>query len=109
MSIQAEFYEGNYGHIIRLVIRDQDGDVVDVSGASTKQVHLVKPDNTVLKKDATFTTDGKDGKIEYVTQSGDIDSGDAGHWMAHGLVEIPTGKWHTTQFGFEVFVPLESA
>lgn len=63
----------NIGTVIRVTIRSA-GNVVDVSGASTKQILLQKSDGTDLTKTASFTNDGTDGQIEYTTVSGDLDT-----------------------------------
>ena len=82
----ADVHVGDIGTIIRLTIVDEDGDAVDVSGATTKQIVIGKPDGTVLTKAASFTDDGADGQIEYATVEGDLDI--PGQWRAQGAVAI---------------------
>ena len=74
--------------------------VVDVSSAIVKSIIFVKPDGTKLTRSAVFTTDGTDGKIEYATVDGDIDT--PGAWRTQGYIEAPNGKWHTTIDTFTV-------
>ena len=65
----ADIFVCDVGKVIRLTVRE-NGAVVNVSGASTKQIKIKKPDGTTLAKGATFTTDGTDGKVQYVVESG---------------------------------------
>jgi len=90
---------GGYGTAIEL--RFLDGNkIVPLQTATLKQIVLRKPDGTTkLTKTAVFTTDGSDGKIEYVTVAGDIDV--AGMWEAEGYVETPEGGYPSSAFEFE--------
>ena len=47
--------------------------VLDISGATVKQIVIKKPDNTILTKNGTFLTDGTDGILYYMTETSDID------------------------------------
>jgi hypothetical protein len=92
------------GTIIRLVIR-ADGVVQDVSSATvTKQIKLQKPDGVTVTKTAVFTTNGKDGQIQYTTVANDLDQ--VGRWKAQGYVVLSSGTWHTTVETFEVLPTL---
>lgn len=62
----------------------EDGAAVDVSGVSTKQLILRKPDGTIATKTATFTVSGTDGRIQYTSVAGDFDL--AGMWGVQGYV-----------------------
>lgn len=67
----------------------EDGTAVNVSTVSTKQVILQKPDGTSVTKTASFTNTGTDGKIQYTTISGDIDT--IGIWGVQGAVIFSGG------------------
>ena len=68
----SQIHVGDIGLVIRVTIED-DGSVVDVSSATTKDFYLKRPDGSLLGPLATtFTTDGTDGQIEYATVSGDL-------------------------------------
>ncbi len=65
------------------------GVVVDVStadGANEKKLLFQKPDGTTLTKDATFTTDGTDGKIFYDTEDATILNPAGAGWEFQGYV-----------------------
>ena len=92
---------GNIGLIIRLSIKDQDGDVVDVSSASsTKDIRIRKPDDTLLTKGASFTNSGTDGKIQVTLASGDLSL--IGDYFYEGHVVITAGTFTTDPLRFEV-------
>lgn len=74
--------------IIRGTVKEDDV-VVDVSTCTTKQMILRKPNGAVLTKTAVFDTDGIDGKLKYLTVSGDLDV--AGSWSAQAYVIFPGG------------------
>ena len=59
-----------------------------------------KPDRTVIKRDCTFVTDGRDGQLEYRSVAADLDV--EGPWQVQCYIEIAGGKWHTTPCRFSV-------
>jgi hypothetical protein len=62
----GEVHVGDVGTVFRLTLSD-GSTIVDASGATTKEILFRKPSGAVVTKSAAFTTDGTDGKIEYVT------------------------------------------
>jgi len=77
------------------------GDPIDISLASAKQVHFIKPDDPIiLVKTAVFVTTGADGKIKYIAELGLLNV--IGVWKLRGHVESPSGMWSTEWFAFEV-------
>ena len=46
--------------------------VVDISGTTTKEIIIQRPDKTLITRDGILSTDGTDGKMYVVTISGDI-------------------------------------
>jgi hypothetical protein len=60
----STFRLGDIGTTIRVTIQE-GGSAVDVSGATTKQIYLRKPNTgDTYTKTAIFTTDGTNGQIE---------------------------------------------
>lgn len=51
--------------MFRYTVQDQDGNVVDISSASVKQITFKSPHGTVYTYDASFYTDGSDGVLQY--------------------------------------------
>jgi hypothetical protein len=78
----------------------ENGAVMDVSAASTKQFVFRKTDLTIVVKDAAFITDGKDGKLRYTTLAGDLDQ--KGVWRLQIHLTFPTGQWHSNIQKFTV-------
>ncbi len=91
---------GAIGTKIRLTLRDQDGNVVDLSGATTKRLDFQKPDRTSVSKTAAFHTDGTDGKIQYSTESGFLDL--PGDWKVQAYVVITAGTFPSSVASFKV-------
>ncbi len=92
---------GNVGTIYRATIKDQDNVVVNVSGASTKEIIFKKPGGTLITRAAAFTTNGTDGKIEYKTVTGDIDEAGTWEWEPHVIVSAGN-EWRADPLEFVV-------
>jgi hypothetical protein len=87
------------GTVIEVTVTENDA-VLDISTATGTTILLLKPSGTVLTKTATFTTDGTDGKMEYQTQTGDID--EEGVWEVQGKLEMGGGTFYTRSVAFPV-------
>lgn len=74
--------------------------IVDISDATTKEIIFKKPDDSVLTKPASFTTDGIDGKMEYSVVSGDLNV--SGLWKLQVRIVTPSGEWKTDITDFPV-------
>ena len=86
MADIKEMQLGAISVAITIPVVDQDGNIVDISGASSKQILLKKPDKTVLTNTAAFVTDGTDGLLQYLTIADDIDQ--IGIWEAQADIVI---------------------
>ncbi|MHA1922104.1 MAG: hypothetical protein ACTSVP_03460 [Candidatus Heimdallarchaeota archaeon] len=103
MSNLAKIHVGDIGTIILVTVTDQDGSVLDISSASTREIKIQKADGSGLTKikTASFTTDGADGKIQFVTIEEDFNS--AGEWTVQGRIVLPAeGTWSTSKENFYV-------
>ncbi len=100
--LDARLHLGDTGTELVVAVTDQDGEAVDISGASALTIYLTKPDGTVLPKTATLDTDGEDGLMVYVTIAGDLSV--KGTWKIQGYV-TGAGGWSgsTREAAFEVF------
>jgi hypothetical protein len=96
MSIQ----KGDVGTKIRVTIFD-DGEAVDLSGVTTKEIILRRPDTTTATRAADFVTDGTDGKIEIVSQAGDFDI--VGIYSIQAHIVNSAGDWKTDIDTFRVY------
>jgi len=92
------------GYAITVTINDENESAVDVSGASTLTMRLQDPSGNNTDKTAVNNTDGTDGKIKYVTVSGDLD--EAGRWQVQcNVIDASTNRW-TTKGHFHVVANL---
>jgi hypothetical protein len=54
---------------------------------------FLKPSRALLRKNAQLTTDGTDGRMQYVTASGDLD--EDGQWKWQGRIVFPSSSFYT--------------
>jgi len=95
---------GDTGTIIELELKN-GSQIVDVSTATTQEIIFRKPDGaTTLTKASSFTTDGTDGLIRYLSLAADFDI--AGNWEMQGHIITPAGEWRTLIIKFKVVANL---
>jgi len=94
-----EVHRGDVGTVFVATIK-QGSNVIDISAATTTQLLFEKPDGSVLTKTATLTTDGTDGKLQYTTQSGDLDM--SGQWRLQAYLVLGTWTGKTDVHVFQV-------
>lgn len=95
----SEIHVGDVGTIFRVTIKDGDS-VVDVSNVDSKTIYLQKPDGSNLTKVASYYTNGTDGIIQYVSQTGDLDQ--AGTWQIQAKIDFGTDIFNTNIEKFKV-------
>lgn len=95
----GEIHVGNIGTEFRLIIESND-EPLDISLATVKQIHIKKPDGSILIENATFYTNGTDGIIYYRAQSGDLDQ--PGSYKIQGFVQIAGGTYYSNIRSFPV-------
>lgn len=94
-----EIHQNDIGTVFRCTIYDNTT-LVDISGATTKQLIFKKPSGDKLTKSASFYTDGTDGILTYTTVSGDLD--EIGTWKLQGYVVLASGSWKSDIHTFTV-------
>jgi len=99
MTLKTDIHVGDEGTILRAVITDLDV-VVDISGATVKNIVLVKPDGEDFTVSGVFTTNGADGKIQYTTLATTLDV--AGVWQIGAKIATSAGSWTATLVPFTV-------
>ena len=69
----AIYDEVHVGDVVDIIVTflDEEGDVLDISSATIKQILLNATGRTAVARDAEFVTDGSDGKLTYTTVSGE--------------------------------------
>ena len=94
-SIIEEIHLDDIGTVIEVTITDKNSDgtatVLDISSATVTELIFKKPSGTVVTQTAGFTTDGTDGKIQYITIAADID--EFGTWHLQARIVMPSGTW----------------
>jgi len=89
--------EGTVGAWIQVIFKNQAGAIVNISSATTKTIRFLPPANaddvatedvhgTITDKAGSFTTDGTDGKLRWLTTTGFLTP--RGTWKVMGLVII---------------------
>lgn len=99
-----EIHVGDIGTYIVLIIKDENDEIVDVSGATAMTIVITKPSGTRTEYTADFYIDGSDGCISYVTVDGDLD--ESGLYRAQGIVELDGGTFNTSIVSFKVYCNL---
>ena len=101
MTTSTDIHVGDVGTIFLLNIVD-DNVAVDLSGgvSGSNIVLFKKPDGTSIQRQATFNSDGTDGRIKYTSVSGDLDQ--PGTWYISANVNTLGGKWTATALPFTV-------
>jgi len=96
----GEIHEDDIGTIFEAEFLDA-GAVLDISGATTKELLFRKPDGTKVAEAGLFTTDGTDGKLRYTTIADFLDA--SGRWSVQGRVVLPAGTWSSDITAFHVY------
>ena len=97
----GEIHKNDIGTIFRVQIINASGTVVDISGASSKNIYFQKPDGTDITQAGSLTTDGTDGLLQYATIAADLDQ--VGLWSYQAKVVLGTGTWSSSIIDFDVF------
>jgi hypothetical protein len=96
----AELHQNDIGTQFIFTLKDENETVVNISAATTLHVLLEKPSCTVETKTATLYTDGTDGKLTYITVSGDLN--EIGTYKIQGRIVISGNTWSTNYFSVKV-------
>ena len=103
-----EIHVNDIGTVFEVTLLDEGSSpqIVDLSTATVKELIFKDPAGTSTTQTAAFTTDGTDGKIQYTTLTGDLDT--AGLWYLQAHIVIGTaspinGEWRSDIGQFEVF------
>jgi len=101
--------ENDYGVIIERTLVDEDGDAIDVTTATSIRLDVEDEDGELYANyTGSLTGPGTNGKVRYVTQSGDFPAGSAGHYQAQFVVKIGGYVYRSDRFHFEVDPSIDS-
>lgn len=95
----AEIHVGDIGTSFQVTVNDQSG-IVDLSNVDNMYILFRKPDDSFKQVVPNLLTDGTDGKIQYVTQAGDLDQ--FGTWQIQARVVFGTDVYSTDIQRFKV-------
>lgn len=100
---EQEVKLNDIGTVFEVTLTD-DGVVLPIISPVSMAIYFRKPSGAVLTKIAVLTSDGTDGKIQYVSEAGDLDEsgGETNPWQIQGRVQLPSGHWSSTVGTFTV-------
>lgn len=96
----SQIHVNDVGTQLIMTVKD-DGEVVDISNASSLIVVLKKPDGESHQKTGTIYTDGTDGKMYYVSVNGDFNA--AGNYKIQAIVTLNNGTFYSSISTFKVY------
>lgn len=92
-------HKDDVGTAFILTVLD-NGVVINLSNSISNSIVFKKPSKVTLIKNASLVDGGITGKIRYITQSGDLN--EVGTWSVQAIVQLPSGRWHSDIFTFNV-------
>lgn len=101
MGAREEIHVGDWGTNIDVTLVD-DGTPVNISAATTRQYKLKSPAGDVAVVNASFITDGTDGKLRHTLANPSIITV-AGRWELQVRVAGAGGDWHSDKYEFLVY------
>ena len=99
-TLTGQVFVNDIGTVFRATIKEDDV-VVPVDSATTQQFIFQPPDGVSFTRITVFTTDGTDGKIEYVTVNGDLSVG--GQWKIQAYLVLSAWTGHSEIVQFKVY------
>ncbi len=100
-AILQEIHVGDFGTVLTDTLTNSDDDtIVDISSALEQEFRFRKPNGTVVEKTTVFVTDGTDGKVKYVAESGLFDV--AGVWKRQTRIKDGVSEWFSNVLEFRV-------
>ena len=103
MATEQTIRVGDIGTRFELEVTEKVNGVdtaVDISGATTYDVIIQRPDRTTVTRAGTFTTDGTEGKLYLDSISGDLSI--AGTYYIQADIALPSWVGKSSIGEFEV-------
>ena len=82
------FHVSDVGAVRELAVKEK-GEILDVSGGTAMQITVFRPNATSFTRTATFVGTGSDGKVQWVTESGDLTV----EGVYHDQLLLTLGAW----------------
>lgn len=102
-SCADEIHVGDIGTVFQITLTDCNV-AVDLTGYTNLDMIFLKPDGTVVVKDAAIFGLASDGIIRYTTIANDLDQ--VGTWKIQAEITLPTGTWRSDIEKFKVYANL---
>ena len=90
----------NFSRDNSILFKDEEGLVLDINGATTKEILLRKPDGTTVALQGVFVTDGTDGLLKFITNANTFNI--SGKYTIQGHIISTSSDWHSTKDTFIV-------
>lgn len=100
-----EIHVNDVGTLIVVTIKENNA-TVDVSSYSDKKFVFKKPNGEKVVKNVDFTSNGQDGKLSYIIESGVLDQ--CGYYKLQVILSKNNDVKHSNITSFKVFDNLES-
>lgn len=97
----AELQVGVIGATLRGTAYEQDQSIMDLSASTGLQFYLKSPSGKLKTFTASLSTDGTDGRMEYVTTAA-TDLFEHGRWRLQGRVVFGTQVFWSRSIRFSV-------
>ena len=94
---------GDTGSIFEVTIMDYSlstPTIVDVGAMTTSYFAFTRPDGVQTKYEVVLTTDGSDGKVNYVTVGTEFDT--VGLWAWDCFIDMTSVKYNTDTLTIDV-------
>lgn len=98
--INSEIHENAIGIAFNVTLVTTEGNAIDISSATTKQLWFQDPNGTNYTKTANFLTDGTDGQLQYISESGLLTP--PGKWRLQAYVALTSGSYPSEIQSFKV-------
>jgi len=73
------------GTKLRWTVFDE-GEILDLTNASTMNVKFIKPDGTQVTKPLSYITNGADGRVEYTVEPGVLSIAGTYKWQLYFVI-----------------------
>lgn len=99
--LSQKIHMGDVGTVFEVQILQPDDTIYSLEGAQTLTFTFQRPDGTFLTVAGALTTDGTDGKVQYITVAGDLNQ--EGIWLYQVYIEKDPVIKHTDVSKFRVY------
>lgn len=97
----AQYVQQNaVGLTMTLTVKDEEGNALNLTGATTTEIRLKPPQGYPITKSASVVQPATSGKVRYVTEAGVL--GVPGKWRAQAFVAVGGNEYFSTTIEFTV-------